>query len=85
MTRHTAFRVGAYYDQTPWVVEGTAIDEVGLALGVSVPVIKETSITLGASYGQRGTTDNGLQKEQILRISFSLDVTEHWFQRPADE
>jgi hypothetical protein len=80
-----AYRIGAYYDASYLVLNGVPINETGVTGGIGFPVWGESRINLGAQYGWRGTTENQLQKDRILRISASMNISEFWFNRPAEE
>jgi hypothetical protein len=38
-----------------------------------------------AEYGIRGTTLNGLTKDNIFRFSLALNFSEAWFTRPEED
>jgi hypothetical protein len=80
-----AYRGGVYYDATYYRVNDVAINEYGIAAGFAASLFGETRFALGASYGFRGTTDQQLQKDKILRISLTLNVGELWFVKPPEE
>ncbi len=80
-----AYRLGIFSDATYYQLKGQPITETGLTFGFGIPVIGDTRLQLGAEYGLRGTTDNQLQKDRILRISLTLSGSELWFVRPEQE
>ncbi len=80
-----AYHGGVYYDATYYNVGGTAINEMGVAAGAAMSVFGESRFALGLSYALRGTTDQQLQKDKILRISLALNVGEVWFSKPPEE
>ncbi len=80
-----AYHGGVYYDATYYDIGGTAINEMGVAAGAALPVFGESRLALGLSYAVRGTTDQQLQKDKILRISLTLNVGEVWFSKPPEE
>jgi hypothetical protein len=80
-------RAGAFYDQTYFTVGGTGINEMGVAVGASIPITVVsrlnvgTTLDLGVELGQRGSTENGLTQELFGRLNIELTVGELWFIR----
>ncbi|PQJ22937.1 hypothetical protein [Tenacibaculum sp. SG-28] len=65
----------------------TSIKDFGINVGVGLPLPKQLSnLNLGFEYGQRGTTDNNLVKEEYFNIKLSLSLnSRNWFkQRKID-
>ncbi|MFZ1688569.1 MAG: hypothetical protein WAU70_14165 [Flavobacteriales bacterium] len=84
--RNTVYRLGMRYTNDYLVVRGTQLNEMAVSAGLSLPVLAKfsrSSITIGGEYGQRGTTDNGLIKEQFttlfVGITIAPDPREAWF------
>ena len=84
-TQRIAYRAGFYYQATYYQIHSTAINEFGLTGGLGIPLFADTRLGIAAEYSFRGTTDFQLQKDKILRISFTLDIGELWFIRPPEE
>jgi hypothetical protein len=80
-----AYRLGAYYNATYVEANGTPINEWGVTAGLSIPFTGDSRVNLQGEYARRGTTDNGLIKDQIWRISVSLNISASWFQQFGDE
>jgi hypothetical protein len=80
-----SYRAGTFYHQTYYRVKNEPINEFGLSGGVSLPITGETRLHIGAEYAMRGTTDLQLQKDNILRLSFTVTGGELWFTRPSEE
>jgi hypothetical protein len=79
-----AYRIGGYYDASYLVLNGVSLNEYGVSAGIGFPIWAESRISLGVQYGWRGTTENQLQKDRILRISASMNISEFWFNRPEE-
>ena len=84
--RNTVYRLGVRYTNDYLVVRGTQLNEMAVSAGLSLPVLGKFSrsrLTIGGEYGQRGTTANGLIKEQFttlfVGISITPDPREAWF------
>jgi hypothetical protein len=81
-----ALRAGGHYQQTGWVVDGTAITGWGLSGGLGIPVyrIKNRTeifsrVNLGAEYSSRGTTANGLVLEEGWKFVAGISLLQPWF------
>ncbi len=75
------YRCGLSYEESQYKINGEKINVMGLHAGISFPLGINNSIDLGFMYGIRGKTENNLLKENIFRISFSLNLNEMWFIR----
>ncbi len=76
------YRAGFRYEETGLTIDGTTIDEFGMSFGVGLPVGRLFSnANIGFEYGQRGTTDFGLVKEQFFNVSISLSLNDQWFRQ----
>lgn len=83
---NTVYRMGVRFTDDYLVVRGTQLNEMAVSAGLSLPVLAKFSrshITIGGEYGQRGTTANGLIKEQFttifVGITIAPDPREAWF------
>lgn len=83
--QRTAYRIGGYYHQTYYTLNGTGIDEIGITAGLGIPVGAIGKLDLGFQYGVRGTTATNLQKDTFYRISLGLTVSERWFLQFEEE
>lgn len=79
------YRFGIYYDASYYQIRGEPINEWGLTGGFGIPVFLDTRLIIAADYGLRGTNAGQLQKDKILRISFTINISEPWFVRSEEE
>lgn len=79
------YRLGFYYDATYYTVNGTGINQWGVTGGVSFPLFGDGRMNIAADYGRRGVTENGLVRDNVLRMIFSLNFSELWFVRYEEE
>jgi len=84
-TQRLAYRAGLFYNASYYNVRNTPVNEFGITAGFGIPVFGDTRLGIAAEYSFRGTTDLQLQKDRILRISFTLDIGELWFVHPPEE
>ncbi len=82
------YRAGARYTEDYLVVAGTPLNEVGVSLGFSLPVMFNTTrsrLTFGAELGERGTSTDGNIRERfaavLIGISITPDFREQWFRK----
>jgi len=80
--KRLVYRGGFRYEQTGLTIDNQSIDEFGISFGVGMPVGRLFSnINLGFEYGQRGTTDFGLVKEDFFNFSIGLSLNDKWFRQ----
>lgn len=79
------YRMGVFYDNAYFTVNGEKINRLGFGLGLGIPLGNNNSIDLGVTYSMRGKSENGLIKEDYLKLTAGLNFGELWFIRPKDE
>jgi hypothetical protein len=73
------YRAGLAYNSTYYQINGVGIDELIMSSGVGLPLGPESWLNIGLQVGLRGTTDNKLQKDTIVRLSIAVSASELWF------
>lgn len=74
------YRAGARYEETGLYLNNEGIDEFGISFGLGLPAGNNfTNANIGFEYGQRGTTNSGLIKENFFKLSISLSLNDKWF------
>jgi hypothetical protein len=61
---------------------GQSIDELGLSLGMGIPVrriLSQPMLHASLEVAQRGTLNQGLVREQMIRLSLGLTLNDTWF------
>jgi outer membrane protein assembly factor BamA len=58
----------------------TAVNDFGISFGLGLPLKQMSSLNISLEYGQRGTTDNNLIKENYFNVGLSLSLTASGFQ-----
>lgn len=87
--RIVSYRAGIRYAETPLELKNTRLKEYGVTLGLSLPVEKDilfrsffSRVNIGVEFGQRGTSQNGLIKEQYIKGTIGFTVNDPtWFLR----
>lgn len=77
------YRFGFNFEQTPYRLRDTQINEYGMNFGFSLPVSNFSTVDFGIRYGSRGTIDNALIRENFVRVYFGITFNDaRWFVRP---
>lgn len=80
-----SYRFGFSYSPTYYQVFGQSINQWSVTGGLTMPISGETRLNIGLEYGERGVKKANLVKDNILRVSFSLNIVEPWFVRYEEE
>ncbi len=77
-----AYRVGAYYDQSYYKLDGNNVNSMGITLGITLPVFKwYNGISLGVDLGQRSSTRNNMIREQYAMFVIGFNIHDIWFRK----
>jgi hypothetical protein len=80
--RRCTYRVGGYFDQSYYQVDGKNILSAGITLGMTVPVFQGyNGITFAVDLGQRGF-GTGFVKENYLGFHVGFNIFDIWFRKP---
>ncbi|MBN8568119.1 MAG: hypothetical protein J0M18_00695 [Ignavibacteria bacterium] len=80
-----SYRFGGFYETSYYTVNGESINRIGINAGVGIPISKFNSLDFGISVSTRGKTENGLIKDDMIKLTAGLNFGELWFVRPKDE
>ena len=80
-----SYRLGVTYNQTYYTLNTQNINEWGITAGMAFPLSGESRLNVAAEYGSRGTTADKLIKDNIFRMTFSLNISDLWFIRYEEE
>jgi hypothetical protein len=83
--KRIVYRAGIAYNSTYYQIDGVGINEFTLSGGLGLPMGPESQLNIGLQVGIRGSTDNYLQKDTIVRLSVAVSATEIWFLRFEEE
>ena len=76
------YRGGLKYEKTGLVINSQSINDVGLTLGVGLPIIGSFSnINVGFELGKKGTTTAGLVQENYANLNVSFSLNDKWFRK----
>ena len=79
------YRAGLAYNSTYYQINGIGINEFIVSGGIGLPMGYESQLNIGLQIGVRGSTDNNLQKDTIIRLSVAVSASELWFLRFEEE
>lgn len=83
--KRCTYRVGAYYEQSYYRVNGNSIDSFGITLGGTLPVFRGyNGITFALDMGQKGFGAQNI-KENYLGFRIGFNIFDIWFQKPRYE
>jgi hypothetical protein len=81
------YRIGARYMQTALELKNTPLSEYAVSLGIGFPVGRSyilqnfSMVNIGVEAGRRGTTTNGLIRENFLKATIGFTINDRWFQK----
>lgn len=82
--KRVTYRAGVRYEETGLQLNGQDITEFGISFGLGLRVGQTSAFSnanIGLELGQRGTTSNGLVKENFLSLSLGLSLNDRWFKK----
>ena len=81
--KRITFRAGVSFEEKPYVLQDTQINEFGINFGWSLPVSRFSNLDFGLMVGNRGTTNNNLVREDFFKVYFGATFNDNrWFIRP---
>lgn len=76
------YRLGSFYKKDYLILNNHQLTDFGISFGVGLPLNRtKTSLNLGFEWGQRGTTDYKLVKENYAKLTVNLTIHEFWFMK----
>jgi len=80
--KRITYRGGFKYEKTGLIVNSTSINDVGLSIGLGLPITGSLSnVNLSFEMGKKGTTSNNLVQENYFNLSIGLSLNDKWFVR----
>lgn len=80
--KRIVYRGGLRYEKTGLVVNSESINDIGLTLGLGLPITGSLSnVNIGFELGKRGTTNANLVQENFAKISVGFSLNDKWFQQ----
>lgn len=80
--KRIVYRGGLRYEKTGLVINSESINDMGLTLGVGLPLNGTFSnVNIGFEMGKRGTAKANLIQENYANVSLGFSLNEKWFER----
>jgi len=79
------YRLGGFYETSYYTVNGESINRIGVNAGIGIQLSKYNSLDFALSVSTRGNTNNGLVKDDMIKLTAGLNFGELWFVRPKEE
>ena len=82
--KRCTYRVGAYYENSSFAVDGNQIKDIGLTFGASLPVFQYyNAVTFAVGLGQRYANVGNLIRERYINFTIGFHFHDIWFQKFA--
>lgn len=81
------YRLGFRYNQTEVTLNNRRINDMAITAGLGIPLAQGnfgrtfSMINISAEFGQRGTLQNNLVREQYINLHFGFTINDTWFVR----
>ncbi len=86
LLKRSTYRFGIEFQQTPYIVNGAQINDLGINFGGSVPINNLSLANFAIKVGTRGTTENGLIRENYVGFSLGFSINDNtWFYKRVFE
>ena len=80
--KRCAYRVGAYYEDSRFAVDGNQIKDIGLTFGASLPVFRYyNALTFAVGLGQRASTAGNMIRERYVNFTVGFSFHDMWFRK----
>ncbi len=80
--KRCAYRVGAYYDKSYYLMDGNQVKAYGITFGGTVPVFRYyNGISFAVDFGQRASTAGNMIRERFINFSVGFNIFDYWFQK----
>ena len=77
-----SYRVGFYYDQAYYKMDGNNVNSMGITLGMTLPVFRlYNGISIGVDLGQRASTRNNMIRERYATFNIGFNIHDIWFRK----
>jgi long-subunit fatty acid transport protein len=78
--KRITYRGGLKFEKTGLVIDSESINDLGLTLGVGLPLTGTFSnVNIGFELGKKGTTAANLVQENYANISVGFSLNDRWF------
>ena len=86
LLNRSTYRMGLEWMRTPYFINQTTINDIGINFGTSIPVNQLSLVNMAMRVGRRGTVDNGLIREAYVNFSLGFSLNDNsWFYKRVFE
>lgn len=86
LAKRGTYRMGVEWMQTPYFINRTSINDIGVSLGTSMPVNQLSLINFALKVGRRGSLENGLIRENYVSFTMGFSLNDaSWFYKRTYE
>lgn len=86
LAKRGTYRFGVEWMETPYFINQTSINDIGLSLGASIPVNQLSLVNFAVKAGRRGSLDNGLIRENYVSFTLGFSLNDNsWFYKRVYE
>jgi len=75
------YRMGFSYEQSPYLVNNSRVNDFGINFGWSLPVGSGSSFDMGFRFGQRGNLNDNPIRERYFKALVGVTINDRWFVR----
>jgi hypothetical protein len=79
------YRMGFSYDNSTFKINDEYVNNYAANFGIGIPINNENAIDLGFTLGTKGSTNNGLVKDNYIKFNLGFNFGEFWFLRPKED
>lgn len=84
--KRCAYRLGAYYQNSYYAVDGNQVKDLGLTLGASLPVYRYyNAVTFAVNLGQRASLAGNMIRERYVTFTVGFNFFDYWFHKQVYE
>jgi len=81
--KRMTYRMGASFTNTPYIFGDTQITDFGINFGISLPVVRISTLDFGIQLGKRGALTDNLIQENYFKLFFGVSFNDNrWFLQP---
>ena len=86
LLNRSTYRMGLEWMRTPYFINQTTINDIGINFGTSIPVNQLSLVNMAMKVGRRGTVDNGLIREAYVNFTLGFSLNDNsWFYKRVFE
>lgn len=83
--KRISYRLGLSYTMDYLKINGVNINSFAVNAGLSLPIMGANALDLVFTYQRRGTTSNGLVRDNSFMFGAAVNISDLWFFKPKEE